>query len=60
MTNIFKSDAQMTPIEVESPEVVHTAMTRAQMYNNYTPAMNDRIKDSHVRNLEPVRRGKHY
>jgi hypothetical protein len=58
--SIFESKEKMTPIEVESPEVVHTAMTRAQAQNNETPALFDRIKDAHVRNLAPVHRGKHY
>jgi hypothetical protein len=50
----------MGPINVASPERIGTALTREQAQDNETPALFDRIKDAHVRNLAPVYRGKHY
>jgi hypothetical protein len=58
--SIFESKEQMGPINVASPERIGTALTREQAQDNETPALFDRIKDAHVRNLAPVYRGKHY
>lgn len=57
--NIFKSTEEM-PSKNSSADVVRTAMTKVEMHENYTPALNIPNKDMSVANLPPVNRGRHY
>ena len=58
MTNIFKSKEVMPPKE-NSPDVVRTAQTMAEMHRNYQPAAMPN-RDASVENVQRPRRGYGY
>ena len=55
---IFKTNAEMPPMN-NSPDVVRTAQTMAEMHKNYMPAAIPN-KDASVQNVERPRRGYGY
>ena len=57
MTDIFKTEAEMPPKD-NSPDVVRTAQTMAEMHRNYMPAAMPQDRD--VRTVERPRRGHGY
>ena len=57
MTDIFKSKAEMPP-ENNSPDVVRTAQSMAEMHRNYMPAAMP--TDKNVENVQRPRRGHGY
>lgn len=56
--SLFKTEAEMPPKD-NSPDVVRTAQTMAEMHRNYTPAAIPSERAG-VQNIERPRRGHGY
>ena len=56
--NIFETKVEMPPMD-NSPDVVRTAQTMAEMHRNYMPAAVPN-KDASVANVQRPRRGHGY